>query len=255
MSRNIPLLPAFVPGLAPKGESNETFFAEPAPAKTALAAPAALVADTGRAVAVIRFVRPASPAPSRPAGERTTLASLTSFSRGLEQAGRGPRHDSPSPGDVFFDGGERSLPPAPPAVAAAEFQGRLRAVSLVPSSAESLRQGLLEYLDVVREAVAAGQWESIRDEAQAKITGLIGMLEFLEKALSKDVTPCAKCVTKRSCAKVNGGKPCPGCLGAVAMSAKETTAYLRAARAAAERLKAPTMAALAGLESDVRREP
>jgi len=152
-----------------------------------------------------------------------------------------------------FDGGK--APDENAAVASAaptpERLERLRSVSLMPSSPEALKAGLQEYIRIAQEAVEEGRWPEIQGEAGAKLDMLIGMLEFLETALSKDVKPCGKCVSKRSCSKVNSGKACPGCVSSVQMDLAQTQAALESTRALAAHVKAPTPEGLKALAEKI----
>lgn len=135
---------------------------------------------------------------------------------------------------------------------AVELRNSLRALQLVPTSPADLRAGLIRHLQIIGEGLRSGAWPSLRAESEGKMSLLVGMLEYLRKALAKDVALCKKCVSNRSCSKVEGGKGCSGCLASVKMSAEEVESALRAAAAISAHLKSPTIEGVNGFIAELR---
>jgi len=178
----------------------------------------------------------------------TPFAELTSLHQEIGKAAASG--DASAVSRSFFDNSllaapeQASLPPDAGGPGAPPLKSRLQAVQLLPSSGEALKAGLLDYIEVLSVAVETHRWPEVEETAGAQLSMLVGMLEFLKTALAKEISPCKKCVSKQSCAKVNSGKACPGCLGGVDMSFEQTEAALQEANALVEELKAPTAAGL-----------
>ncbi|OGR94975.1 MAG: hypothetical protein A2V88_04300, partial [Elusimicrobia bacterium RBG_16_66_12] len=142
----------------------------------------------------------------------------------------------------------------PPPADAVELKNSLRALQLVPTSSADLRAGLIRHLQIVGDGLRSGAWPSLRAESEGKMSLLVGMLEYLQKALAKDVSLCKKCVSNRSCSKVEGGKGCSGCLASVKMSAEEDESALRVAAAISAHLKSPTIEGVNGCIEELSRD-